>query len=151
MSELAATIDILQRIHNGDAGHGPSISDSLAGVTAAQAAAKPIAAAHSIWELVLHIAAWEGVCLSRLNGQAISEPAEGHFPPVTDTSEAAWQQAIVKLDSTHGQLIERLGSFTDGQLKEKVVGEDYRVRDLLGSYIRHHVYHAGQIALLKKA
>ena len=36
-------------------------------------------------------------------------------------------------------------------LKEKVVGEDYTTRFLISGIVRHHVYHAGQIALLKKA
>src|SRR5262245_14965942 len=108
MTEMATIIDELQRIHDGDAWHGASLSDSLAGVTAEQAAAKPFAAAHSIWELTLHIAAWEGVLLNRLNGESTAEPEEGDFPDTTAASESAWQRALTRLNDRHQQLIERI-------------------------------------------
>jgi len=44
-------------------------------VTAEQAAAKPLANAHSIWELTLHVAAWEGVFIRRLSRLKADEPA----------------------------------------------------------------------------
>ena len=46
----------LRRALEGEAWHGPSVLESLAGLSAAQAASHPIAGAHSIWELVLHLA-----------------------------------------------------------------------------------------------
>ena len=45
----------LRRALQGDAWHGPSVLELLAGLSASQAASHPIAGAHSIWELVLHI------------------------------------------------------------------------------------------------
>ena len=151
MTEIEEITTELQRIHNGDAWHGASLSDSLAGVTAQQAAAKPIAAAHSIWELVLHIAAWEGVLLNRINGQPTDEPEEGDFPAITDSSETAWQEAQARLNDRHQQLLDRLSRVTTAQLDEPAVSMDRSLRFVLRGYIRHHVYHAGQIALLKKA
>ena len=151
MTEIATIIDELQRIQDGDAWHGASLKDSLTGVMAQQAAAKPIAAGHSIWELVLHIAAWEGVLLNRINGQSTAEPEEGDFPAITDTSESAWQEAQARLNDRHQQLIESLTRVTAAQLDEPAVGIDRSLRFVLHGYIRHHVYHAGQIALLRKA
>jgi hypothetical protein len=39
----------------GGAWHGPSVLEALQDVTAEVAYAHPVAAAHSIWELVLHL------------------------------------------------------------------------------------------------
>jgi uncharacterized damage-inducible protein DinB len=151
MSEIQVTIDQLKSIHDGDAWHGPSLKEILAGVTAAQAAARPLTNAHSIWELVLHIAAWEKVFLTRLAGKPIDRPEEGDFPPVTDASEEAWQKTLTMLDETHRRLIDAIARLTDeGAMGATVTGEDYTVAHLLRGIVRHHVYHAGQIMLLKK-
>jgi uncharacterized damage-inducible protein DinB len=151
MSEIKEIIDELNRIHDGEAWHGPSLREILTGVSAEQAAAKPVAAAHSIWELALHVAAWERVFTRRLAGQPAEEPEEGDFPPVAEVSAAAWQQTLGHLDDTHRQLLETVSSLTDERLEDTVPGRDYSVRFQLHSLVRHQVYHAGQMALLKKA
>ncbi len=150
MLEIQTIIDDLKNIHDGEAWHGPSLKKILSGVTASQAAARPLPNAHSIWEIVSHIEGWEGVFLGRLAGRAIEEPAEGDFPPVTDTSEVAWRLALARLDETHDRFIEAIGGLTDERLRETVPGREYTVEYMLRGILRHHVYHAGQIALLKK-
>src|SRR5918911_1736209 len=87
MSELADILDELRRIHDGDAWHGAALKESLSGVTAEQAAARPVAGAHSIWELVRHVTAWENVFRLRLEGRPVAEPEEGDIPTVGDVSE----------------------------------------------------------------
>src|SRR5580700_4091961 len=94
MSEAHRIADQLRRAFDGDAWHGDSVFEILNGVTATRAAARPIAGAHSIWELVLHIAAWDGAVLRRLGGTAIELRDEQNFPPVKDTNEAAWRNTI---------------------------------------------------------
>src|SRR5262245_30813630 len=150
MSEIQTIIDELKNIHDGDAWHGPSLKDILSGVAAPQAAARPLPGAHSIWELTLHIAAWEGVVIRRLAGQPMNEPEEGDFPPVTDASEEAWRRTLTGFDGRHRNLIEAIAGLTDERLRETVPGKDYTVEYMLRGIARHHVYHAGQIALLKK-
>jgi uncharacterized damage-inducible protein DinB len=150
MSEIQTIIDELKNIHDGDAWHGPSLKEILSGVSAEQAAAKPLANAHSIWELTLHVSAWEGVLMRRLAGMQLNEPEEGDFPPVTDASEEAWRQTLNRLDEVHQRLIEAVATLTDDRLSEIVPGKDYTVEYMLRGLWRHHVYHAGQIALLKK-
>ena len=66
MTEVDRIRDQFRRAFEGEAWHGPSVLALLDGVTAQQAAAHPIPGAHSIWELTLHIAAWERACLRRL-------------------------------------------------------------------------------------
>ena len=150
MSEIESLIDELQRIHDGDAWHGPALREVLIGVSAEQAAARPLSTGHSIWELVRHITAWERVFRRRLEGEPVDEPEEGDFPPVDDTSEAAWAQALAGLNQEHTQLIKVVSGLSDSALQEKVAGRDYPVRFQLASTVRHYVYHTGQIALLKK-
>ena len=150
MSEIQTIIDELKNIHDGEAWHGPSLKEILSGVTADQAAAKPLANAHSIWELALHISAWEGVFMRRLAGLQMDEPEEGDFPAVTDASEEAWRRTLTRFDEMHRRLIEAVSTLTDERLRETVVGKDYTVEYMLRGLWRHHVYHAGQIALLKK-
>ena len=88
MSELAAIIEELKSIHAGDAWHGPSLREALSGLTAAQAAAKPLAGAHSIWEIASHIAGWENVFRRRLTGdRTAKEPEAGDFPAIDTPSE----------------------------------------------------------------
>lgn len=57
--ETERIADQLRRAWEGDAWHGPPLKKALDGLTARQAAAHPIAGAHSIWDLALHIAAWQ--------------------------------------------------------------------------------------------
>jgi uncharacterized damage-inducible protein DinB len=151
MSKVANIVDELKRIHEGEAWHGQSLRELLAGVTAQVAASRPVADAHSIWEIVLHIAGWEDVVCRRLDGIQADAPTEGDFPPVDETSEEGWRQTLAKLQSIHERLIKKVSELPDEALPGKVVGADYSVGFLLRGTIRHHVYHAGQIGLLKKA
>jgi uncharacterized damage-inducible protein DinB len=65
MNEVQRIVDQLRRAFEGEAWHGPAVMQILEGITAAQAAAHPASGAHSIWEIVLHIAAWEGAVSRR--------------------------------------------------------------------------------------
>lgn len=151
MSEIATIIDELKNIHDGDAWHGPSLKEALTDVTPQRAAARPVDNAHSIWEIVSHIKAWENVWRIRLEGHQATEPEEGDFPPVQEVSEQAWAQSLAELDAGHKRLLGVISELSESVLGETVVGAEYSIRFLLRGVIRHHIYHAGQIALLKKA
>src|SRR5262245_64982300 len=110
MPEIQTIIDDLKNIHDGDAWHGPSLKEILSGVAAEQAAAKPLANAHSIWELTLHIAAWEDVFLRRLAGQQLDEPEEGDFPSVNDLGEEGWRRTLARFDEKNRSLIEEFSA-----------------------------------------
>ncbi len=152
MSELATIIEELKNIHRGDAWHGPSLHQSLDGLTAAQAAARPIANAHNIWELVSHILGWENVFRRRLEGDTqATEPEAGDFPATDTPSEQDWLDLLAALDTEHERLLTVASGLSDEQLEKKVAGKNYSVRLLLQGIVRHHVYHTGQVGLLRKA
>lgn len=149
MSEITNILDEMKRIHETGAWHGKSLKEILSGVTAQQAAAKPVAGNHTIWEFVRHITEWEDVFGARLRGQAMDAPAEGDFPPVREDDSKAWEATLKRLDATHKQLMETIALLSDADLQKTVPGKDYSVGFMLHGLVRHHVYHAGQIGLLK--
>jgi len=144
--------DQLRRSFDGDAWHGDSLLEILQGVDAKKAAAHPIAGAHSIWELLLHLSAWDGAVLRRMDSDVLVElNAAENFPAVTETSEAAWQQAIAHARRVHEKLISAVSAFPESRLTEEIPGKDYDFTNMLLGVVQHELYHAGQIALLKKA
>jgi uncharacterized damage-inducible protein DinB len=154
MPEATRIADQLRRAFDGEAWHGDSLLEILEGVTAAQAAARPIAGAHTIWELVLHIAAWDGAALRRLGGAAVELADAENFPPVLDVSDAAWHRATAQLRNTHQDLVAAVVDLPDARLFEVVPGKQgthYTFYYMLHGVAQHEAYHAGQIALLKKA
>ncbi len=154
MSECARLADQIRRAYEGEAWHGDSLLEILAGVDAKTAAAHPIPGAHSIWELVLHIAAWDGAAITRASGTAIMLDGDENFPPVKDTSEGAWHKSVEEVKSVHNELIKTVESFPDSRLAEQVPGKKesyYNFYYLFAGIVQHELYHAGQIALLKKA
>jgi len=153
MSESAQIADELRRAFDGEAWHGDPLFKILEGITAAQAAAHPLKDAHSIWELVLHIAAWDDAVRRRMGGVAVKLSAAKNFPPVTDTSDAAWQKALAYVAATHEQLIAEVEKFPKASWDKPVPGKTgahYNFRFMLHGVVQHEAYHAGQIALLKK-
>jgi len=154
MTETFRLADQIRRAFEGNAWHGDSILELLAGVNAATAAARPIKSAHSIWELLLHIAAWDDDVVRRIGGTVVNVTDEQNFPTIKDTSEAAWTQAIESTKKTHNELIKAVASFPDSRLTEQVPGKSekyYNFYYLFTGIVQHELYHAGQIALLKKA
>ena len=150
MSEVRRINNQLRRAFAGEAWHGPSLMELLADVQAERAARKPIAGAHSIWELVLHIAFWEEVSRLRAEGDDTEYQDEDGLFTVTDSSEEAWQEAIEKLKSANEALRQTIAKLDDSQLDDLVAGQEYSIYFMLHGCIQHNLYHAGQIALLKK-
>jgi uncharacterized damage-inducible protein DinB len=150
-SQCALIADQLRRAFEGDAWHGPSLLELLQDVDAAAAAAKPISNVHSIWELVLHIAVWDGVASRRLAGEKCQPEGEDNFPPIVAPSEAAWRKTIAHARRTHDVLVKTVASLPETRLRERVPGKRYDFYFMLQGIAQHELYHAGQIAILKKA
>jgi len=155
MNEVQRISDQFQRAFDGDAWHGPSVSAILEGITAEQAAAHPIPGAHSIWELTLHIAAWEEACKRRLQGDRAQLTNEEDWPTVKDTSEDSWQATKQHLRANHQELIDAISKVDEARLDKPII-DDAKIPFsttyvTLQGGVQHDLYHAGQIAILKKA
>ena len=149
MKETDRIADMLRRAYEGEAWHGPALRELLEGVSAAQAAARRLPSAHSIWEIVLHIAAWEDIVRRRIGGEKVEVTAEMDWPPVADTSEAAWSRALATLEKSNRTLREAITWFESLRLGEKP-DDRTSIYTLMHGAIQHDLYHAGQIALLRK-
>jgi uncharacterized damage-inducible protein DinB len=150
-TEVQRILDQLKRAYDGEAWHGPSLREVLVDVTAEQAAARPLPNAHTIWELVLHITAWENAARNALAGEPLHVSEAENFPAIADTSEAAWRDALAALEAGHHALRDALARLTDADLDTVALGRTYSVYFLLHGVVQHDLYHAGQIVLLKKA
>ena len=149
-SESALIADQLRRAFEGDAWHGPALLELLQDVNAGTAAANPLADAHSIWELVLHIAAWDGAALRRIAGEKIQLTGVANFPVVPKPTEAAWRKAVTQAKQTHDVLVKTVARLPEPRLRERVPGKKYDFGHMLHGVAQHELYHAGQIAILKK-
>jgi uncharacterized damage-inducible protein DinB len=150
-SEATRIAELLGRAFDGSAWHGPALLELLEDVDAVTAAAKPLAKVHSIWELVLHIAVWDSVALRRLSGEQCQPSGLANFPPVTTPTEAAWRKAVAHVKRTHDALVKTVAGLPDSRLGNRVPGKRYDFYHMLHGIAQHELYHAGQIAILKKA
>ena len=152
MSESGRIADQLRRSVIGLAWHGPALLELLADVTPEQAAAHPAAGAHSIWEIVAHVTVWTAEVNRRLDGNVLEmeRDPESDWPAIGDVSEEAWRAAVHELKSVERTLWRRVRELPDAQLDSVVPIKDYPVYYMLHGLVQHNLYHAGQIALLRK-
>lgn len=151
MSELERIVDQHERAFAGDAWHGDPLMKVLGGVTAKQAAAHPIRGAHSIWEIMNHLRTYRAAIPVRLRGE-VKELTDGeNWPPVTDTCDAAWRDCVSDLRQQTESYLKAVREFPESKLSENVPNRDHSFYVLLHGMVQHDLYHAGQIALLKKA
>lgn len=153
MSEVARIGSQLKRAVEGGAWHGPALLELLADVSAERAAARPIPGAHSIWEIVLHVAAWQEFAAAAVEGGSmpVDLADEANWPPVPDAGEAAWRAAVEGVAAAGRRLRNAMRGLSDEDLERVVPGREYNFYFLLHGVVQHGLYHAGQVALLKKA
>jgi uncharacterized damage-inducible protein DinB len=153
-NEATLIAEQLRNAFEGNAWHGPAVLELLTDIDVATAAAHPLPDTHSIWELVLHIAAWDDAVNRRIVlgkfGKALQLNDAENFPRVTDKSSAAWKDTIARAKKAHRELLKTVATLPDERLRERVPGKPYDVGFMLQGVAQHEIYHAGQIAILKK-
>ncbi len=152
MNRNELVVDQMHRAFSASPWHGPSLLEVLEGVTPEIAAARPMANTHSIWELVLHLITWKDTVRKRLDSKtAIVVADDDNFPKPPVATSDNWANTCEKLQRSHDQLVEAVRALTAERLEETVPGKDYSKLIMLLGIPQHDDYHAGQIALLKKA
>ncbi len=142
----------LRRALEGEAWHGPSVLELLDGVSAAQAAGHPIAGAHSIWELVLHLVSDYELVLRRLAGDGHPMTAAEDWPACPALTEENWRATVEELTRLNTRLRQAVRDFPAERLDVPLVSEvPYTAYTQFIGVTQHNLYHAGQIALLKRA
>jgi len=150
MSETLRIADLLKRAFEGEAWHGPSVKEVLAGVTARQAAARPIAAAHSIWEITAHVVVWEEVVRRALGGDRVQPTGEEDWPPAGAGGERAWAELLARLEAGNRALRDAVLAFDESRIGQPLGANRPSAYGLVHGIIQHDLYHAGQIAVLRK-
>ncbi|MBK7091485.1 MAG: DinB family protein [bacterium] len=151
MSQVEKIADQLKRAVYGDAWHGPSVLENLEGVTAKQAINKPIPNAHSIWEITLHITAWFRIVAQRLEGEDPEVTREIDWPAIEDPSAKAWVAAVADIKRAYKEYQKVVDKTMDNELFVELPGRGFDLYHLYHGMVQHCTYHAGQIAILKKA
>jgi hypothetical protein len=148
MSEIGRIVEQLSQLHDGGAWHGPSMGEALEGLSAADAARRPIGAAHCIWEIVHHVRVTNEHVRSHLTGGSTGDEAD--WPTLTETGEAAWRDAVARLRAGQGALRDAVSKLPRARLHENIAGKTHSYWYELLGILHHDAYHAGQISLLKK-
>jgi uncharacterized damage-inducible protein DinB len=157
VAERDRLLDELRRAWDGDPWHGDPVRRVLEGITAQQAAGRPLPHAHGVWELVLHMTSWTREVTRRLHDRVAREPADGDWP-APGTGEGEWNAALDALGRAHTELVDAVAAFppaeldrTVGEERDRPLGAGVSYAVMLHGLAQHHAYHAGQIALLKKS
>jgi uncharacterized damage-inducible protein DinB len=151
MNEIERITDQIRRAYDGDAWHGPPLRAVLDGVTAEAASARPIRDAHSIGEIVRHVTFWYDGVRRRIGGEVVDPQGTEDWPEADGAGEEGWRRELAVLDLAHAALLREVDQLGVDDLERAVPGKPYSVYILLHGLVQHNLYHAGQVALLKKA
>lgn len=128
--------------------HGPNLKQSLKGVSVVQAAWRPGAGRHNIWEEALHAAYWKYSVRRRIEGNergSFALKGSNFFPRPEkgNATEAAWAADRKLLEREHRALCSAVAKVLRTPRGGKFLRQLYGVAF-------HDVYHAGQIRLLRR-
>jgi len=139
----------------GDAWYGPAVYVIIEQVSFEAAYEKPQGSVHNIAGIVLHMLAWTEEVLDRMNEMAAGMPSSGDWPDPGKPDEQKWQNYVNDLKLVNVNLLGVIQIFPEEKWSELIT--DTRetepvtnYEDLVRGFIRHQVYHAGQIALLTR-
>jgi len=152
MNEVARIEDQLRRAVEGGAWHGPAVFELLDGVTLDQANARPIPGAHTIWELALHLGGAYRLVLRRLREDDTQLAPDEDWPPVPEPTEENWRAAVGALRTLNAEARRAVARFPEERLDRQLVANSpYTAYTQFIGLTQHDLYHAGQIAILKRA
>ncbi len=151
MSEVDRILHRYDEVLRGAAWHGDPMWQILEGISPKTAAARPLPDAHTIWEIVMHMIFWEEVATERLAGHRAGLVEERNFPPMPELSSETWARTLDQLRASNERFREALAKLDPGKLYDFSAAGKRTFYDEAHGLIEHHVYHLGQIALLKKS
>jgi len=158
MNESVRIADQLGSAFAGDPWWGPSTQHVLRGVTARQAAHRPLPEAHTIWEIALHMASWNREVLRRLRTGICRDPEEGDWPAQPTPTEENWRSTCDRLEQSFRDLLAEVTAFPAdrlnevlGEARDRPLGSGVSYYVLLHGIVQHIVAHTAQMSLLRKA
>jgi uncharacterized damage-inducible protein DinB len=151
-NEINSIIRELENTLAGEPWFGRPINELIEEVDDKIAFTIPVPGAHSLVELLYHMITWAGFTLKRIERDQVNDMAavEKLDWREIDPQIHGWKEGIEEFKDMNNQIINLLKSKKDTFLDEKVDFRNYNFRFLLQGIIQHNIYHAGQIAYLKK-
>lgn len=128
--------------------HGPNLRQAIRGMSAKQAAWRPRAGRHNIWEETLHAAYWKYVVRRQIQGgkrRSFALRGSNFFrrPEKGKANEAAWRADKELLEREHRALRASVAKVLDTSRGAKFLRQIYGVAF-------HDIYHGGQIRLMRR-
>lgn len=152
MDEPTRIADQMKRAWRGEAWHGPGLQETIADVTVEEAAARFLPDAHTIWEIVLHLATWVDIVRRRVEGEDVGTVSDADdWPGVMGTRGEDWEKTRRRLGEVHDRLIEAIEGLDPERLDEVPAGANSSRYVMLQGTVQHDLYHAGQVSILKRA
>jgi len=143
---------------HGNPWYGDSSDTILRGITAAEASKRIAPGTHTIWEIVAHMTAWTETVSARVRGAGAKAPERGDWPPVTETTDAAWTAALSTLEAARAELLAEIGNTHEEDIQMHIKNHSPPFADTgisragtIAGLIEHDAYHLGQIAMIKRA
>jgi uncharacterized damage-inducible protein DinB len=147
MRAIERLLEQLNAAYGGPAWHGPALRELLEGVTEEQAKARPVANAHSMLEIDAHVRTWMDAVSERMAGSERELTTEEDWSNVAMSS---WPAVVEELDRAESRVCDAVARLRPEQLDQPIAGRRYSYYVLVHGVLQHNIYHAGQIALLKK-
>ncbi len=147
--------DVLQDLLRGRGSHVDPVA-LVEGLSETLAGRSLPGAQHTIWQLVWHMNYWMEYELRSLDGPEVEYPehAAESWPAATAPRDGAeWAAEVARFR----RQVEALGAWGLRAAREGLLDrlvhprQDDRVGDVLWQMSAHNSYHAGQIALLRRA
>jgi uncharacterized damage-inducible protein DinB len=151
-TEVQFIVSQLRDAYEGDPWFGRCIKALLLEVDEVSAFQRPNGQ-HSILDLVWHMVTWREFVINRLernDSRPLHYFEENDWRRLDYADRTLWKKGLDALDHSQQQLLSCLENMEDHLLSEKVPERTYDFRKLLYGTIQHDIYHAGQIAYLKK-
>ena len=150
MTEINRILDQYDRAINGDAWHGDPVWKILEGLSPEQAAMQSSPNAHNIWELVSHMTFWETEVYRRLKHLPPRSADELNFPVTPEATATNWNKTLQDFRQSNHDFRSALSQLDESQLDLPLPGRDKSAYVEVHGVIQHNLYHAGQIAILRR-
>ncbi len=147
----------LSEVLSGDAWYGSPVYEIIDATTFDVAYERPPGGAHSVVEIVLHMIGWTEEVNLRMQGKEAGMPPGGDWPDAGEPDEERWQKLKDSFKLVNVALIDAISQVEDDKWQQPTndkrnaaLGTGVTYEALIRGLIQHHVYHAGQVAILNK-
>lgn len=150
--EIQSIIATLKNILSDEPWYGKSVYLMLEEAGTGDVYKQPDGTGHSMIELLFHMLTWAEYTLSIIKKEGVekTKAIEALDWRTIEHKEHNWEKGFALFKSTNQEIIDLLDTKDDSILEQSLQDKNYSFRFLLNGLIHHHIYHAGQIAYIKK-